>query len=819
MDNLILDLRYAVRSLARRPALVLGAVLTLGLGIGANTSFFSAIDAVLLRPPAGLASPDRLVAVYTSDFSGPPYGTSSYPDYYDLRARSEVFDGIASWYPFAVALGEDPIEATATLAVSANYLDVLGVRPAAGRVFLPQEEENPADVLVLAEGLAIRHFGTAAAAVGRSIQVNGRMLEVVGVTPAGFTGFSRSAPAEVFVPTRAAFRLGLGADVLEDRGSRGIGIVARLASGVTLEEARGAMELAAARQFSAYPDAWTDVRGEPRRLSVLSETVVRVSPGRRGAILGLAGVLMAAVGLVLLICCANVAGLLIARTAGRAREIGIRVSLGASGPGIVRQLLVESMVLALAGGALGTLLSFWLTDLIARGIGRDSPFGLNVEAGVNLRVLGFTAIVSVLTGLLFGLAPALRARRTDVMSALRQERNTLGGGARTPLRSVLVAAQLALSLPLLAGALLLARSLTNAYRIDPGFALADALLVGVAPLPGTAVADPAITTLAIRDRIAALPGVSAVSWGSATPLSGFGSRRGMQVIGYTPQQGEDMEFHVNHVGPDYFAAAGISIERGRSIVETDREGSPDVVVVNETFAARFWPGQDPIGQSIAMGRNDTLPRVWTVVGVASDVNYLSLTEPVRPYVWTPALQMPGGVRFHLRTASDPMTLDAAIRQIVGEVAPGWSPGSVLTMESRLASSLFAERVTGASMGLFALFALLLGAVGLWGVIAFAVTQRTREVGIRVALGAAPRGVLGLFLRQALPVLGTGIVIGIALALAATRALRSLLIGVDTMDVPTLAASVLVLVVTTMVATWLPARRATRVDPMIALRAE
>jgi predicted permease len=765
-------------------------------------------------------SPDRLVGLFTSDFSGPPYGGSSYPDYYDLRAETVVFEGIASYSSVAATVGENAVAPTPALAVSANYFEVLGIRPAAGRFFTAAEEENPGDVVVLSHALATRLFGAAPGAVAQSVRVNGLPLQVIGVTPATFTGFDRSQPGEVYVPARTGFRLGFPLPGLDQRTSRGIALVARLRAGATLESARSAMQLAATRLHDAYPAEWTDVRNVGRRISVLPESQLRVPPASRGSIVSLAGVLMATVGLLLLICCANVASLLLAQTAGRAREMAIRVSLGAGGGRLIRQLFVESLLLAISGGMLGTLLAFWLTDLMTRAIGQNPTVGLPFQASIDLRVLAFAAAVSVGTGFVFGFAPALRARATDVMSVLKRDRDALAGGGRTPLRSVLVGGQLALSLPLLVGALLLARTLSNAYRIDPGFPMEPALLLNAAPLPGTSPqADPAALTQLLQERLAALPGVTSVSWGSATPLTGLGSRRGLQPVGYTPSEGEDMGIHVNHVGPGYFETVGIPMVVGRPIMDGDRPGSADVLVVNETFAERFWPGQNPIGQRISMGAVNGNPREWTVVGVARDVQFLSLTAQVLPYVWVPALQWPRAVNLFLRTAGDPLELVEPVRRVIGEVAPGWAIGRISTLDDLFASGLFAERVAGASIGLFAAIAIILAAVGLWGVIAYAVTQRTREVGIRVALGGVQRGVLSLFLRQALPVVAIGAGIGLVLSWAGSRALGGLLIGVGAGDIVTFGTAATILVGIAFLATWLPARRAAKIDPMVALRGE
>jgi predicted permease len=700
--------------------------------------------------------------------------------------------------------------------VSANYFEVLGVQAAVGRPFHPDEDAAPGDIVVLGDQLARRQFGTAASAVGQALRLNGRAFEVIGVAPPGFTGFDPTTPADLFLPTRAAARLGLALPPLEDRTSRGIGLVARLASGVTLAAARAQAEVAAGRLHAAYPVAWTDVRGAARRLSVLPEREIRVPPGARGRIVSFAGVLMASVGLVLLICCANVAGLLLARMTGRAREIGIRIALGAGTSRLVPQVVGESLLLAAAGGALGTLGAMWMMHVVSRTVGQSRLLGVSFQASLDLRVLAFTAAVTLATAVLFGLAPALGLGATDVMAVLRRE----GGGLRSGrggARSLLVAGQLALSLPLLTGALLLANTLRIAYRIDPGFAIDHSLVVPIAPLPGTAPGDPGVVALALRDRIAAIPGVTAVSWGSARPLAGVGSRRGMDVEGYEPHPGEDMEFHVNHVGPGYFEAIGIPIVRGRSIGEADRAGAPEVVVVNQAFVRRFWPDGNALGRHIRMPRGGA--RAFLVVGIARDVRFLSLTDEPRPYVWVASLQFPRPTLFQLRTAGGPGAVLPAIESAVHESAPGWTVGAAETMRQGVAGALFEARLAGGTIGCFALLALALAAIGLYGIIAYSVTQRTREVGLRVALGARPAAVMALFLRQAAPLVAIGITVGLAAAYGATRALAGLLIGVGARDRLTFVLAALVLAGSALVATLIPARRAARVDPMEALRHE
>jgi predicted permease len=817
MDGLIQDLRFAFRTLRRRPGFSLAAILTLALGIGANTTVFGLVDSVLLRPPEGVREPERVVAIFTSDFSGPPWSRSSYPDFRDLQ-RESVYTGVTLWTGISVGVGEGAaVEPVSGSAVSASYFNVLGVQPVLGRFFrAADEEDTPGDIVVVSHAYWRGRLGARAEAVGSPLVVNGRALEIIGVAPAGFVGFDRTATVDLWLPVRTAERAGALFGSLDQRGSRGFNMAARLAPDVSVAQAEQAMQLAAQRLHELHSDAWTDVRGAARRISVLPESRVRVPPNSRGAIVGLAGVLAGAAGLVLLLCCANVAGLLIARAAGRGREVGIRLSLGAGRARLVRQLLTESMLLALLGGAAGIMIAFWSADLFAGMGDLRSALGVNVTLAPDARLLTFAAFASVLTAALFGLAPAFRATRVDVAGTLRQDAPGAGGAAsRSTIRGVLVGAQFAVSLVLLVGAMLLVRTLNTAYAFDPGFATENVLLVDAGPLPGSSPdADPAATALRIHDRVTALPGVESASWGWLPPLTGGGARRSSQVEHYQPGEGEDMEVFVDHVGPSFFETLQIPVLRGRSLDARDRAGAPDAVVVNEAFVRRFWPDRDPLGLRIGqMGRD------FTVVGVARDARTLSITSDPVPLVYLAALQAPRTTLFYVRTAGDATRTLPAMRQAIEETAAGWIVRNARTMEDQRGRELGGQRLAGGAIGAFAVLAVLLAAIGLYGVVAFAVAQRTREVGIRVALGAHPGEIVGLFLRQALPIVLTGAALGTAAALAAARALRGLLIGVAPTDPLSFAAAVGLLGGVALLATWWPARRAARVDPAIALRME
>lgn len=821
MDTLRQDLRYALRTLLRSPGFTLAAVLTLALGIGANTMLFSLANAVWLRPPAHVAAPERLVALYTSDYSGPAYGSSSYPDYLDFRRETAVFSGVAAYAPRVAAVGEgaEP-ERTGVELVSENFFAVLGVRPALGRGFTAEEGRpgGPA-VAVISHDLWRRHFGGAADVVGRQVRLNARPFTVVGVAPEGFHGALRGPAFDAWVPLGAAEGLGMGLDQLEERGGRSLFLLARLAPGVSAEEAQARMGVVARRLLAEHPGQWRDVSEAGRRITLLPEAEARVPPQGREMAVGFFALLMGTVGVVLLVCCANVAGLLLARATARAREVGVRLALGATRRRLVGQMLSEAGVLALAGAALGSLAALWATDLLLA-VRTPLPMRVALDFRPDGRVLAFTAGVTVLAVALFGLAPSLRASRADVARTLSGETGSVAGAGRRrlPLRDLLVVAQVAMSLLLLAGAGLFLRALAGAAAIDPGFRAEGVLLVSVEPRPGAGREEERARVMAaLGERVAALPGVEEVSWAASVPLGPTASRRGVSVPGYQPGRGEDMEFHFNVVGPRYFETMRAPLARGRGITAEDREGAPRVVVVNETFARRFWPGKDPLGQRLSVSGAGG---PWLeVVGVARDGKYLSLAEDPLPYLYFAAAQEPWGATLHVRTGSEPLALVPAVREALREDAPGWMLQDPTTLEETLAGSLLPQRVAAGVFALFGALAVLLAAVGLYGVVAYAVARRTREIGVRVALGARAADVVRLVLRRGAGLALAGIAVGLPAAWALSRLLSGLLVGGGPGDLLPFAGSAALLAAVALLASWLPARRAARIEPMRALRTE
>jgi len=580
------------------------------------------------------------------------------------------------------------------------------------------------------------------------------------------------------------------------------------------------MSVIARQLASAYPDYWNDVSRKGRRVTLLPERETRVPPQVRGPALGFVALLMGTVALVLLVCCANVAGLLLARATGRLKEVGIRLSLGATRGRIIRQMLAESVLLAALGGVVGAAAAVWAgRAVMALGTPSQIPVPISLNLQPDLRVFWFTLRITLITGVVFGLAPALRASRADVVTALKTDTPAMRlGGRRFSLQGALVVGQVSLSLLLLVGALLFLRTLRTAATIDPGFRVDHMLLLDIAPRPGEeGGVDGQQVALQVRDRIAAVPGVRAVSWANGVPLGLDANRRGVRVDGYRPREGEDMEFHYGVVGPRYFETMEVPLVRGRGFTDADRPGAPLVVVVNQAFAKKFWGDADPIGKRISI-TGEAGP--WLeVVGLARDGKYVSIAESPRPYVFYPQLQNPDGVTLLVRTSGDPRTVLGAVRREVTAVAPNWMIERPRTLEENVGGSLLPQRIAAGLLAGFGVIALLLAAVGLYGVVAFAVAQRTREIGIRVALGAQRGEVMKMMLRQGMTLAGIGLLVGLPLAFGAGKLISGFLLGVGAADPLVFIGAAASLIAVTLVASYVPARRASRVDPMVALRSQ
>ncbi|MFQ5742163.1 MAG: ABC transporter permease [Acidobacteriota bacterium] len=817
MDRLLQDLRYGLRMLANNPGFTAVAVITLALGIGANTSIFSLVNALLLRPLPRIQEPDRLVAIYTTH-DGRYTGVSSYMDYLDFRQRNEVFEDLAVYKPLLMDLSsEDLTERVQGMIVSASYFSVLGVQPARGRFFLPEEDRTPGTeaVAVLGYGLWQLRFGADPGIVGRSVVLNGRAFTVVGVAPEGFRGTDLEEVPEIFAPMmmQPHFMPAYG-NLLERRGWGGILIVGRLRQQATLSQARANLATLSAWLKQEYPRTT-----EHREYSLVPFTQAAVSPEARADVVRLSWLLLGVVGMVLLIACVNVANLLLARSSRRRREIAVRQAIGAARGRLVRQLLLESVTLSLFGGAAGLLLGVWSNRFL-----RALPLPFHLDLSLDLRILAFTFLLSLLTGVLFGVAPALEATRAHPASHLRA---AVADGGRAQGRrwgNVLVVAQVALSLLLLIAAGLFARTLINLGTIELGFDAKNVLVATLDPAlqgyEGTEVLD---FYQRLMDRIDSLPGVGAASLVSNLPGPGNDDVTSIAVEGYDPGPGNSLSISFNLVGVNYFRTMGIPILRGRAFSDRDDRNAPQVAVINETAARAFRQstGRDELGARVS-SEGPEGPFV-EVIGIAADSKTGNLRADPVPLIYLLQRQLAMGnwsrMTLLVRTGGDPLGLLPSVRAAVEAIDPNIPVFNVGTLEAHLAITLVQERLSATLLVISALLALLLAAVGLYGVLSYSVSQRTRELGLRMALGAHAGDLLKSVVWQGMMLVASGVLIGLLAAFAAARLLSSFLFGVTGTDPLTYLGVSALLAAVSLLASYLPARRATRVDPMIALRSE
>lgn len=805
MDTLVRDVRYALRGFLRSPGFTLVVLLTVGLGTGTNATVFSFVNALLLRPVTGVADPESLVAVYTSDYSSGPYGDNSYPDYLSIKSEAPALAALAVYDegPALVKTG-DAVLRIGAMQTSPEFFEVLGLRPEAGRLLGRTDAEGGAPLTaVIGYDLWQRAFGGQNIG-GISVAVDGAVYEVVGVAPPRFDGLRLGSGVELWTPLGEAARRGA-------RDSRGLSIVGRLARGASLEEAQAQVTAIAARLGAAYPGTnlgTLDRPGQPRPISVLRHT--RLHPAFRGDVTLLGTVMLGAVGLVLLIACANVGNLLLARAAVRGREVALRIALGAGHGRIVRQVLTESALLAVAGGALGLLFALWTSDVLPAFFPPEQARML--DATIDGRVLLYTLAISLGSSLLFGAAPALQAFGVMPAASLRGESGATSSARGGRLRSLLMTAQIALALVLLVSAGLLVRSLGNATNADLGFASRNGVVASIdLPLDrgserGLACFDSAL------ERLRALPGVVSASVADTLPLSGT-PRRGFRMEGYERRPGEDGELPLVVVSPEYFSTLQIPLTDGRTFEPADRAGSRPVAVVNELLARQYFGGK-AVGRTMTDSRGTEV----TIVGVVRTGKYRSVQEPERPVVYYPLAQAYGPQRrVIVRADGDPAALAGAVRRALMEVDRDAAVYRVITLESHLAEALADARLTATLVTACGGLALLLSLVGVYGVVSYGVGRRAREIGLRMALGAQPLHIVRLVIGEGSRILIAGVVTGLLGAVLATRLLQSLLFGVSALDTATFVTVTIALGIAALAAAALPARRALQVDPIAELR--
>jgi predicted permease len=821
METLGQDLRYAFRLLVASRGLTAVAVLSLAVGIGANTTIFTFVDALLLKPPA-VADPAGLREVWQHNATrGRGIGSHmqlSYPDYEFYRDHNRVFSEMGGFTGETADViwnrgGEG--ETLRGSLVSANFFSVLGVRPALGRAFLAQDDQpaTAAPVVVLSHAAWEQRLGADAGILGQTVTLNGRAFTVVGVAPAGFSGLLAGFAPDFWTPLamRAAINPGLN---VAERHMHWILGVGRIRPGVTSAQVNADLGVLGQQLATEFP-------GADRHLLPAALPVELVPSPFRGVAGGISGVLMAVVGLVLLIACANVANLLLAKAASRRREIAVRSALGASRRRLIRQMLTESAVIAIVAGALGLLLSLWATPLLLSLKPASVPILLDVSTDV--RVLAFTLAASMLTGLAFGIVPALQQSRFGEAADLKDGGHG-AGASRSRLRHTLVIAQVTACVILLAGASLCIRSLSNASSIDPGFDTRHAVSASLNLEPfGYDAARGQALYAGLLDRVRAVPGVRAAAYADHLPLGQMTRMEGVEPDGYDAPAGPNgpvaPAIDVALVSPGYFEAIGTPIVAGRGFTNGDTAGAPPVIVINERMAERFWPHQDAVGRFVALsGPNRTRVRA-EVVGIARTGRYSSLGENPKPYFYRSLLQSyQPGLGLIVRTEGDAPILDA-VRHELRALDPRLALTGAETLEQHMQLPLFPARAAGLLLGLFGVLALSLAIVGLYGVMSFAVSQRIREIGVRMALGARPRDVLRLVVWQGFRLTLIGLGLGLALAAAGTRVLSNVLYGIAPTDPLSFGAVILVLTLAALLASYLPARWATRVDPIRALRTQ
>jgi predicted permease len=813
MTSLWQDARYSLRVIAKAPGFAAIAILTLALGIGANTTIFSWINSTLLNPVPGLTRPTEVVSLTLSKPGYNPF-PFTYPDIEAMRDGQKSFTGIAACSFAQMSLtGKGKPERVWGMVASANYFDVLGVRPMLGRGFLPVEDEKPggAPVAVISYRLWQTHFGANPNLVGQTIEINQHPYTIVGVTPAVFQGSQTGVRTDIWVPVMMETQVHPLGDLLHDHHYFWLLAFGRLKPGVVLEQAQEEMTLRLKPEVRNYPE---EHKGHE---SVTVYPLWRNPFSLNQFLATLLPALMCIAGLVLLLACVNVANLMLVRSVGRRREMAIRMSLGASRWRQVRQLLVESLMLALAGGAVALLITFWTGGTLLKflPVAEDLPLALSITT--DRTVLLAALAISALTGVIFGILPAMRASDEAPVAVLKEDTGSASGGLRKArLASGLVVAQISLSLLLLICAGLFIRSFRSAQQVNPGFDPHNVLIASYDLFTaGYSDSSGAEFDRQLVAKLEALPGVRSVALANRVPLGFGGGSTSVKPQGYVSQANESMETQVAIITPNYFQTIRIPIVNGRDFTLQDTKGSQRAVIVNETFVNRYWPHQEAVGKQLF----SDMPKDWlTVVGVARDTKVISLNEKPTPFLYLPLYQVyQATMMINARVTGDPLAFGKTLEKTIHELNADLVVFDVTPLELREQFASFRQRVAGTFVGAFGLLALALAAVGIYGVTAYTTRQRTHEIGIRMALGATKQDVLRLVLSHGLRLVLAGVGLGLVLSFVLTRFLTDLLLGVTSTDAFTFASVATLLCAVALFACFIPARRAMRVDPMVALR--